>query len=489
MYNADTRPEVVSAKAAQLQAAQVAQLERSVIGAFQQLITYLDGKVTKAHIINPTSSVSTPDMVHVVKAIRELNTTTAQKNLDLSPVTELLSTIKAELEQIPKEGVETVTVSNFDSLNSHFASLESVIKDLKLISSPQITVEKPDLKPLQTSLLHVIGAIQALKFPEMPVTDLKGVEKRLEGLGEWHDLEVKELKDANKTLKQIADKPAGGSGSGGGGGPVFQDTTGKLVYPQLDASGNIKTVGGTGGGGDASAANQTTEIAKLTSIDGKDFATQATLALIKAKTDNIDVLLSTRTKPADAQHVIVDSGVTTGLTDTQLRASAVPVSLAAETTKVVGVTRTADGAGNLVTSTANALDINIKSGNPTTMTVTQGTGTNLHAVLDTGSTTAVTGTVATKETQPATSAVTSVANSVTNVTLLASNANRRMATIYNDDTAAALYVKLGATASTSSFTIKIAAGGYFELPLPCYTGIIDGIASVATGSARLTELT
>lgn len=38
-------------------------------------------------------------------------------------------------------------------------------------------------------------------------------------------------------------------------------------------------------------------------------ATEDTLTLIKAKTDNLDVLLSTRTKPADAQHVIVDSGV------------------------------------------------------------------------------------------------------------------------------------------------------------------------------------
>lgn len=36
--------------------------------------------------------------------------------------------------------------------------------------------------------------------------------------------------------------------------------------------------------------------------------------------------------------------------------------LAAETTKVIGVTRTADGAGNLLTSTSAALDVNIKSG-------------------------------------------------------------------------------------------------------------------------------
>src|SRR5258708_39588708 len=32
-------------------------------------------------------------------------------------------------------------------------------------------------------------------------------------------------------------------------------------------------------------------------------STEATLALIKAKTDNLDVLLSTRTKPADTQAI------------------------------------------------------------------------------------------------------------------------------------------------------------------------------------------
>jgi hypothetical protein len=87
----------------------------------------------------------------------------------------------------------------------------------------------------------------------------------------------------------------------------------------------------------------------------------------------------------------------------------------------------------------------------------------------------------------ASAATTSVANSVTNVTLLASNASRKSASIYNDDTAASLYVKLGATASATSFKIKIAPGGYFELPTPVYTGQIDGIATAATGSARISE--
>lgn len=40
---------------------------------------------------------------------------------------------------------------------------------------------------------------------------------------------------------------------------------------------------------------------------------------------------------------------------------AVQATLSAETTKVIGVVRTADGSGNLLTSTTNALDVNLKS--------------------------------------------------------------------------------------------------------------------------------
>lgn len=89
-------------------------------------------------------------------------------------------------------------------------------------------------------------------------------------------------------------------------------------------------------------------------------------------------------------------------------------------------------------------------------------------------------------------ALTNVANSATSVTVLASNANRKGALFFNDDTAvtgASLYLKFGATASTTSFTKKLAPQEYYELPEPVYTGIIDGIASAATGSCRVTEIT
>lgn len=45
-------------------------------------------------------------------------------------------------------------------------------------------------------------------------------------------------------------------------------------------------------------------------VDISTVSTEATLAAIKAKTDNLDVLLSTRTKPADSQHVTIDNSMT-----------------------------------------------------------------------------------------------------------------------------------------------------------------------------------
>lgn len=87
-----------------------------------------------------------------------------------------------------------------------------------------------------------------------------------------------------------------------------------------------------------------------------------------------------------------------------------------------------------------------------------------------------------------TATLTNVAGSATSVSLLAANTARRQVIIWNDSTAL-LYVKFGATASTTSFTFQVVGGGYLELPMPVYTGAIDGIWVTATGSARITELT
>lgn len=80
-----------------------------------------------------------------------------------------------------------------------------------------------------------------------------------------------------------------------------------------------------------------------------------------------------------------------------------------------------------------------------------------------------------------------VASSATTVTLLAANTSRLGAAIYNDSTQI-VYVKLGATASATSYTVQLMPNGMYEAPFG-YTGVIDGIWAAANGNARVTELT
>lgn len=97
------------------------------------------------------------------------------------------------------------------------------------------------------------------------------------------------------------------------------------------------------------------------------------------------------------------------------------------------------------------------------------------------------GTAQVKYAAPASSTPANVAASTSSVTLAAANASRRGLYVYNDGTAN-LFLKLGATASTSSFSVKIPAGGLYELPAPYYRGTVDGIWDAANGNARVTEI-
>jgi hypothetical protein len=93
----------------------------------------------------------------------------------------------------------------------------------------------------------------------------------------------------------------------------------------------------------------------------------------------------------------------------------------------------------------------------------------------------------TDKTTASTGTTTSVSDSNVNQTLLAANSSRLGATIYNDSTEI-LYLKLGATASLTSFTARLVPNAYYEVPFR-FIGIIDGIwAANGSGAARITEL-
>lgn len=91
-----------------------------------------------------------------------------------------------------------------------------------------------------------------------------------------------------------------------------------------------------------------------------------------------------------------------------------------------------------------------------------------------------------------TSAVTQKDAAPSATTLLAANSSRLGASVFNN-TSLDLYLKLGSGASTESFTVKMAAGSYYEVPFR-YTGIVTGIwpsaagSGTADGNAMVTEV-
>lgn len=107
----------------------------------------------------------------------------------------------------------------------------------------------------------------------------------------------------------------------------------------------------------------------------------------------------------------------------------------------------------------------------------------------TGSVTAsINGSVNTKDVLATATVVTGVAASTTTYTIFPTNANRAGVTFYKIGSGTA-YIKLGTGASSTSYTVQLGNGAYWDLPYP-YSGPIDIIFSAASaGTVYATELT
>jgi hypothetical protein len=90
--------------------------------------------------------------------------------------------------------------------------------------------------------------------------------------------------------------------------------------------------------------------------------------------------------------------------------------------------------------------------------------------------------------KPSTATVTSVAMTTVVATLLALNLARDGALLWNEGTAD-VYVKLGAAATTASYSLILRRNSYYELPSPSYTGLITGITAAGTATVLVTEIT
>jgi hypothetical protein len=100
----------------------------------------------------------------------------------------------------------------------------------------------------------------------------------------------------------------------------------------------------------------------------------------------------------------------------------------------------------------------------------------------------VSGVVSTRPAPCTTTVVTGFGASTSNVTVLTANQARCGASFFMDGGSLA-YIKLGAGASTTSFTVRLNNQGYFEIPSN-YTGQVDVIFNNAAASnvLRITEI-
>lgn len=216
--------------------------------------------------------------------------------------------------------------------------------------------------------------------------------------------------------------------------------------------------------------------------------------LVKATYTLIDGTNSGSTVDYVAEEISVSVASTTGLTDTQLRATPVPVSGTVTATGPLTDTQLRATAvpvsGTVATTAADGSNVAIgTTSDASSATTVIGRLQKLVALLPAAL--GVLGGLKVEVLPASTGTLTSPANSASSFTVLASNANRKGATIVNDDTAvtgATLYLKFGTTASATSYTVALAPQAYYEVPYG-FTGRIDGLASAATGTARVTELT
>jgi len=259
----------------------------------------------------------------------------------------------------------------------------------------------------------------------------------------------------------------------------------------------------------------------LTSIDGKTPALGQALAAasvpvvltaaqISTLTPQTNALTDTqlRATPVPVSGTVSTGGLTDAelraspvavsgpLTDTELRATAVPVSLTS-TTITGTVAATQSGTWN-ITNVSVAVSLPTGASTETTLSAINGKLNSLGqktmansapvVLASDQASIPVTGTFTSAVVTAATATLSNVSGSASSVSVLASNASRKGATFYNDSTAS-LYLKFGTTASTSSFTVLMQPGAYYELPTTAvYTGALDGIWSAANGAVRVTEL-
>lgn len=143
------------------------QLQETIVKSFKALVDYLDGRTSKTVVVNQLEKIATPDAQKVVEAVNSLHETQkTHKNVDITPLTEVMGKSLKELKAIPKTHAKPEK-QKFIDYSKPLASLEKSIKDVvKAVNAqethveapvvnvpePVVNVEAPNLNPLNKTI-------------------------------------------------------------------------------------------------------------------------------------------------------------------------------------------------------------------------------------------------------------------------------------------------------------------------------------------------
>lgn len=218
---------------------------QTIASGVREIIEFLEDNESKTEVTNFPDSFKVPEVADVAQAIVELSRSHDRNKVDTKPILASFKRLEKLLEAIPKEHAEQkaeIKVSNLKELATAFDKLDKSVRNIKMVAeAPNVKVDVPapivnlketDLNPLKLSLDKLIDAVVDKEVPTFEATDTTEVESQ--------------LKEANKLLKKIVEKPVGG---GGGGGMVsFKDSNDKSIQVTIEADGSVPvTVKGAGG--------------------------------------------------------------------------------------------------------------------------------------------------------------------------------------------------------------------------------------------------
>jgi len=266
--------------------------------------------------------------------------------------------------QVSVSGTLTGSLDDLTKLNGQAISMGTGVRDA---GTQRVTIATNDVVPISgtiavtgpltdTQLRATAVPVSVASIPSHAVTNAGTFAVQVDGSA-LTSLQL--LDDVVATLGTTTYTEAATKGNIIGvvrrdANTTLVDTTNEVAPLQVNATGELKVAQ------IQALPAGTNAIGKLATNSGVDIGDVDILSI--AAGTNLIGKFSIDQATANANEVVTKTGSVTAAT------------LAAETTKVIGVIRTADGSGNLLTSTTNALDVNIKSGTVTTHPVTVASG-------------------------------------------------------------------------------------------------------------------